>query len=217
MTATLQDPRDSAARLGQVAVACMLNGNGGTHVGFLYRREDASIWFCDVAWELWLRNEPKNQHDMCWVNIGLPDSILELVAAILEEMDKNKGAIPYDVRYSSSQSYFDPSSWEYTNQAPGLTCATFVMALFQGLQIALFNVDAWPSRPGDEPALDNLISHLAADGVDPIRIQEMRTNHKNVRFRPEEVCGSVGETTWPVPFPTAEPLGHDVRQYVMAR
>ena len=213
MAVIIQDCREGSAQLESVSVACMLNSIGGLHVGFLYQREDSSRWLSHLAWELVFRNEPAGEQFMCWVNVRISRPNLEILAAVLEEMKSNRD-VNYDVRYHGENSYFDQVTWAYIKQEPGLTCATFIMALLRSLHLELFNVSVWPGRLEDKPVLDALISQLEKCGVEPARILAMRSNHQNIRFRPEEVCGAVGEASWPVPFTSAQLLGGEVRDHV---
>ena len=214
----LQDSRSACAKLEGVAIACFINHWGGLHVTFLYKREDDTTWLCDVAWNLVSRNEPVDEAaDLCWVNINKRPEILDFVAEALQLMGQNFGLIPYDVRFSAEEDYFDPTTWSYKREMPGLTCATFIMAVLKNFKLNLFSVPTWPGRSEDRPALEHLISELEMRGVDSKRIEEMRLNHDNIRFRPEEVCGSVSEANWPVPFEIAQQLGTTLATTVRAR
>jgi hypothetical protein len=217
MKVPIQEPRRPPADLRVVAVACELNPWRRTHVGFLYEREDGTHWHCHLAWELILRNVPATIDDRCWVNINIPPQILELLAAALELMDQNAAIIPYDIRYSSSAEYFDATTWAYHSHEPGLTCSTFILALLRGFRLELFEVSSWPGRPSDNADLEFLIRQLELRGVNSGRVAAMRANHQGIRFRPEEVCGSVSESFWPVPFATAETAGEEVLQHVVSR
>jgi hypothetical protein len=193
-----------------VAVACHLNGWGGTHVGFLYdRHEDGTRWFCDVAWDLVCRNEEVTKTDLVWVNVRLREENLRLLAAALDLMDQNAASIPYDTRFGPAV-YFDPHSWVYIKDNPGLTCSTFIIAVLRSLGFELLDTLDWESRAEDGPALDHLIAELERRRVDRSRIEAMRANNDNRRFRPEEVCAAAGLKQWPVEFARAEPAGIEV-------
>jgi hypothetical protein len=153
------------------------------------------------------------------LNIELRQEVLDLIATHLDMMPQNRAAIDYDVRFSDELEYFDPITWAYRRGAHGLTCATFIIAVLRGFELNLFDVPRWPSREEDSPAIEELIRRLEIDGVEGWRISAMRADHNNIRFRPEEVSAAVGEdgNTWPVPFPTAEALGKQLRTYVMSR
>jgi hypothetical protein len=211
MTAHIQDPLNPTASLEVVAVSCELNHLGGLHVGFLYQREDGTYWFTDMAWELLLRNEQTNCRGKCWINVKLAAQNLELLAAALEEIPAQR--VPYDVRYDSEKPYFDSITRAYLNESPGLTCATYILGVLRGFQLELFDVANWPGRPEDGPDIEKLIVALEKHGVPSDRIAAMRANHGNMRFRPQEVCGAVAETAWPVMFHLAERLGCDVAEH----
>ena len=213
----IQEPKAGSASLEILAVRCELNAIGGVHTGFLYYRQEIPF-FCHLAWELDLRNEQTALDSCCWINVNLEPQILEFISAHLQEnMDQNKASVAYDVRYSSSGEYFDRQTWTYTAVEPGLTCATFVMAIFRGFAIEVLSLDRWPTREEDIEQLEKLIRWLEKSGVSAERIHAQRMSNVGLRYRPEEVAGAVSEAVWPVPFKVAEPLGRGVRQHLLER
>lgn len=215
MPLDMQDSRNQDSHLNICAISCT-RSEAGTHAAFIYERDNGAIWTADVAWNLIARNYEIHALDQSWVNINIPEQILEILVSILEIMGQNHNIIPYDVRYTNGE-YFDPVTWSYCQEKPGLTCATFVLAVLRGLKLELFDVNAWPTRSEDGPALERLLSMLSASGVDAHKINAQRLGHNCIRYRPEEVTGSVSGSRWPVPFGLAADLGTQVLLHVMNR
>lgn len=124
--------------------------------------------------------------------------------------------LPYGVRYEGAN--FERTTGELRLLSPtghGLTCATFVLALFETIDLELLQLDTWQEREDD--------SRWHGVIVDAIRQCVQRSNSTTedrahpglvadeapcARFRPEEVvAGILRIESLPVSFDVAEPLG----------
>lgn len=214
MSLIIQDGHLACSNLSIAAVFCCQVSDGGLHAGFLYERDDGTVWRCEMAWDYNCINRQSRKDGKCWVNINLDEMHLNYLVAVLEEMHQNSDSIPYNVLYDGRE-HFDPYTRLYIKGAPGLTCATFVDAVLRSIGFNLLDIFNWPGRDEDHSYLETLLNRLEHGRVDPERITNMRANHNNVRIRPEEVCGAVSESSWPVTQDRADHLGRIVRSYVI--
>lgn len=119
--------------------------------------------------------------------------------------------IPYSINFEPGP-YFDPSG-KFIKSEPGagLTCATFVLALFADFQLALIDVESWPiNRDSDFLWLRNILHKLRRFITPRHFLEQVRRRHSLKRFRPEEVFATAGLFQGsPLTFLEIEPLGKE--------
>jgi hypothetical protein len=115
-------------------------------------------------------------------------------------------SIPYG--FSPYSGYFNPKG-EIGPKAAGwgLTCATFILAVFDLAGVQLVRGQSWPEREEDREWQRRMITQLAlrqtASPTPPSHVKEMRRDVGEKRFRPLEVAGAAAANTYPVEFPAA--------------
>lgn len=168
------------------------------HVALLYRETDGADWLLHLGWHHILYHEPWTaeyhwipfQHLESEVLDGLVD-----LAVIVARRPANR-SIPYSAVYEPRQ-YFDHSG-DYIRQADGdgLTCATFILALFRRWGLPLINESSWPEgREGDANWVLRIVrglfkwsqSHQIEIPL-PHFFAQLRQRWALRRYRPEEVC-----------------------------
>lgn len=86
----------------------------------------------------------------------------------------------------------------------GLTCATFVLAVFEASGFKLAHLDTWPiGREGDKKWQESIIKVLKEKKADENHITMAESEIGIARFRPEEVAGASLEPNIPVNFDVA--------------
>lgn len=125
----------------------------------------------------------------------------------------NRHNIPYGIAYSGA-GYFDSVTGKFiqSQTGKGLTCATFVMALFEDFLFPIVQWTSWDHRLSDEGFFNHIILHLD-DAVerghaDSAHVQAQKAALGTApRFRPGEVAVSGGAYLGePIIFNTAELL-----------
>lgn len=122
------------------------------HIGLIYRTEPTQpVHFLHLAWHCLLRHESPPTHGFVWVESSLDPVNQTLLAAycrLIVECHES-GQIPYGIAYEGD--YFDPATgaWLRGSVGEGLTCATFVMALYEALGLPLVAQETWPHRDSD--------------------------------------------------------------------
>lgn len=76
----------------------------------------------------------------------------------------------------------------------GLTCASFVLAIFEFSGVRLLAYEQWPARPEDRAWRDHVIG-LLARSPNPdwqAHAAAIRNDDRTIRYRPEEVTAGAG-------------------------
>jgi hypothetical protein len=192
------------------------------HVGILYKWGDHAAKVCHLAWHKRLMIEvPKTSNvwepesSFVWLQSGLDDTSRELVAASVVGIGlRNTNTIAYSTNYHGK--YFDERSFRFNRDQPGdgLTCATFILALFRQLGIELLKCSEWLPRPSDTEWSTNIVSFLKGwgerelalgrgDPTLPEHVAAIQNSPTAPRFRPEEVAAGIWSRTRPLDFQSA--------------
>ncbi len=186
--------------------------NGGRHAGVLYRSEGTSdVILLHLAWHHDLRNETPSQ-SYFWLRPAVPQRRLRQVAAMCRMVWRanGNGGIPYA---------FDPPNDSFNSQTGGillgptrhgLTCATFVLAIFEAAGLCIATYDSWPiDRKGDRDWQKWVIEQLETSNPPAANehIEAVRSQIGCARFRPEEVAGAALGSPLPASFDVASKNG----------
>lgn len=201
----------------QAAVVTVMEGLVGAHVGLDYQDADdeGARRHLHLAWHLRLENVPVPPADAFWVEPRLPEAQLDdvAVAAHLIARQQEDGRVPY--AFNPADARFDPDGTLQLNHSLGLTCATFVVRVFERAGIELLDTITWSQdRPverqrEDEDAQKALVMYLRRESRSHADLVEGQVGC--TRIRAEEVAAASGMTGHPIPFMRAEPQGRLVR------
>jgi hypothetical protein len=193
------------------------------HIGLLYRIEGAPLEMLHLQWHCLLRSQTPEQiqndfpnHSYVWISLH-NDFDPRLIVAFVEwlgtvwKRNRDKGLIPFSIEYHGC--YFDSDgTYRPTAVGEGLTCATFIMALFGDYGLPLIDLQGWKRRLGDASWQKRILARLRSH-ADPEHI-ENQTPHIGAaaRFRPEEVAGAFSDyVDRPIKFPRCETLAKRIR------
>jgi hypothetical protein len=175
------------------------------HSGIVFRNVDGTLSLIDLMFRE-LSARPLQLGDG-WVEICADvddfelDKVESTLAAILRQ--KALGVSPsYGFTFDGQR--FDSDGAVVSGPSgSGLTCVTFVMALFASCGVELLARDEWIERSDDDDNVHTLLSLMCRDHVSAESIQELRRQQPTgVRFRPLELAGGAN-TQCPCPFATA--------------
>lgn len=137
-----------------------------------------------------------------WKVPNLPDSRLKSVVAkcllVAEnQKDKLKNQLPYSVGYFSGREFNQDgiytdniSGYEY-----GMTCATFVLTIFNSVGIELLDWRNWKYREDDKPWFNYIILNLtkgySGGYISKTHLDNVKKEENCARFRPEEIFASM--------------------------
>ena len=209
----------SLENVGFVAISIFLNDANQPeqqHIGIVYKEaEGGPNRFLHLAWHHRLKNEDANeaipQTHSVWVDINMPERRARQVAGQCRKVWKSNGRfVPY--AFSPPNDCFDSQTGELLMGSThlGLTCATFVLAVFAAQGIHLVDFESWPPRDDDIHWQRTMISELEGSGAPASHIDAIQQEVGAIRFRPAEVAGAAALFPPTVHFSQAEEIGKDI-------
>jgi hypothetical protein len=100
----------------------------------------------------------------------------------------------------------------------GLTCATFIVAMFEHAQIPLLVRDSWRTRQADLEAQAELVRLMREHRLAPAQhLEALEREVGCMRFRAEEVAAASATSARPVRFARAEASGAQVLRDFLER
>ncbi len=198
------------------AVAIALMGNGQQHLGILFQTDlKDEIKLADLAWHHDLRERNPKPHYL-WVDPPIHTvRALQVAVRCRQVLKANRAGMPYG--FSAPSDCFDDETgrWLLGDTGVGLTCATFVLAVFRYAGIDLAVLQDWPAeREGDAEWVKSICEALLQDGVSEEHVQRLQKNG-GVRYRPEDVAGCAAAGTLPCSFDPATELATRILQKLL--
>lgn len=197
---------------------------GQRHVGILYRCKTPTnalgeIRLLHLAWHHDLRDHIASA-SYSWVELNIPPArarvLARLCVRLAEVYQSGARKIAYALRYSDGR--FDPASGEFlTKDGHGLTCATFVLAVFASRRQHLVRTDEWPFREEDVGFHRYVLDSLRQSGAGADDIAAVEQEGRCARFRPEEVAAAGTSRTLPARFEYAESVGKKIVGWLLQR
>jgi hypothetical protein len=182
------------------------------HIGIMHRAEGAKPRVLHLAWHCHLRNEACPPYFTCWIDPPvLPERLRNFAALCRRVWRKNQqGGIPY--AFSNPDGAFDlnTSAFLIGPTRFGLTCATFVLELFNHAGLSLAILDTWPAeRPGDREWQQAIIVKLEGRATSA-HIEHLRSEIGAARYRPEEVGAAASIAPPATEFDTIKELSESI-------
>jgi len=180
---------------------------GGLHIGVGFYEEADGAWkFIHHGWHrsLYCGTLPDSKADYIWVFPILDkyEAIaLRTSCHLVVRNNRFEGGVA-DLAYAFSSHHRWLRQIDALIEPPeggiGLTCASFVLALFEHASLSPVDLRRWPKRKRDRQAQEQLCQLLSKRH--PEHADSVRAEIGNVRVRPEEVAGAALCSDWPVPF-----------------
>lgn len=174
---------------------------GGQHIGVLYRVTlGKPARLLHMAWHNRLCSVSPGAEYVLWIDPAVPRERAMAVAAFCRRIWKknSEDGLPYGL--SKPNRFFDHTGGILKGPAKvGLTCATFVLAVFDTAGLALVQYTTWPQPTGDDIARQReLAERLQKDQQVPREhVRAFRTEIGNIRYRPHEVAGAATSDSLP--------------------
>ena len=149
---------------------------------------------------------------------AIPSARTRQVAALCRKVWRsNQKAIPY--AFSPPSDCFDRETGVFLLGPTrlGLTCSSFVLAVFHAAGLPLVNYGTWPP-PGEADiawqrhVVEKLREHRAPEE----HVRAVETEVGSVRYRPEQVGGAAACDSVPASFEGADLLGRLIRDVLLA-
>lgn len=212
------DQQSSFAEIRHVAVAIAVVRPGQQHAGILHKEEVLNeVRLAHLAWHNQLRDDhPKDSY--LWIDPPIPTLRARQVAARCRQILRaNKRGIPY--AFSPPTDCFDHETggFLFGPTRVGLTCAAFILAVFDSAGIRLADYSTWPQRrDGDCEWQQFVIEQLKQGGASLEHMDLVKREIGAVRYRPEDVAGCAAADKLPCPFLVAEPLSQEILKSLQA-
>jgi hypothetical protein len=183
------------------------------HCGIAYPTESGSHELCDLLADKVLKSRPIPT-DHYWSPVALRPGEVSAVTAFIERILESHAtkALTYSLVYTANA--FDVKG--AIARGDGLTCATFIVAVFERLSLPLLDSKTWEARPKEDRAFQDEFLRNAIREVDPQRrispeaAMRIAQEKPNFRIKPAEVCGAAASGKYPVKFNAAITLAKEV-------
>lgn len=184
----------------------------GRHLGLIHRRREAgAARVIHLAFHHELMDEPSPsdsfENGLC-VRPSISPELASNIAALCRRVAQRRERIPYALRYSGS-SFVESGELSLLESDAGLTCATFVVALFRSVGVDLLDLGSWRTREDDRVFQEWVVRELRRRGEND-HADRVESEVGCARFRPSEVAGSSSADAHPVAFEVAIRLGEEV-------
>jgi hypothetical protein len=180
------------------------------HAGIAFKLSDGEVQVLHLAMHYKLRTSEWGGWCYAMPHPTLDILDLILVASFCGMIKTRRPRIPYGLRFKRS-SFDDDGKFTPGSDESGLTCASFVIAVFDWATIPLVLGDAWQARADDAAAQAKLVTVLREYGdAAPEHIEAVEREVGCIRIRPEEVAGATTTESRPVNFVDAERIGREV-------
>lgn len=187
---------------------------GQLHCGIAYKSEGQANAL-HLAWHYDLQDQPAESLYSQGYYFTLPaiDTIRQrVIAAKCRRIYRAKEqGIPYGLLYEGA-TFDDDGILRLGGNEHGLTCATFVIAVYASCGITLCDYAAWPARREDGAWHASIIALLCRHGASPEHLHNLEQEKGCARFRPEEVAASITFPDLPAPFDQIRQAGASIRQ-----
>jgi len=193
-----------------IAVAIGAVDKNQYHIGILHRQEGKPPELLHLAWHYKLENESALPADFSiWVKLNIPSSRQCSIAALCRRIWKkqNQSGIPY--AFSSPEKSINLPTGRYLLGPSrfGLTCASFVLAVFDSAAFPLAEYATWPSDRLEDRQWQEKIIESLKKGASQEHIQHVQDEIGTVRYRPEEVAASAAFVPPAAIFKDAQEVG----------
>lgn len=159
---------------------------GQLHTGILYKAEDESIRVLHFCWNNDGRDQPAAPiyH---WVALGVRLSVKKSLAAFcrLVAACDALADVAWCFRYNPALVFERGTGRLLGPGGEGLTCATFVLAMFKSIGVSLVDLDSWEPRPCDVWWQEHILPRTTTAHAELLRAQL-----GSIRYRPEEVAAA---------------------------
>lgn len=205
-------------RASSSAIAIEKVADNQYHIGIIYRtieKPQAMYEFLHLAHHNKLQSNPLNLSKKLIIHSKLSPIIANQVSVLCRRVwqKNNITQIPY--AFSKPTDIFGASTGELklSQSKIGLTCATFVLAVYHAKQVPLVVFETWQLREEDEDFQRMWVERwLPGSGASKEHIEAVRQEIPTIRVRPEEVAGSATEAPPPVVFDRAVELSQQIIQ-----
>jgi hypothetical protein len=218
----------TADRIRHAAVAISATGHVQNHASILFRDTGGNLKVLDLqidsAWRGTIVTEEydPSRHAVAWAQPALKDRVLRNIARSCQSFSAKPLRVRYAFQfYKITKLEVAGQSWSLAG-ALGLTCATFVLAVFQSRGFPLVDVDDWPENdPDDErwQKRNENAMYVAVMTQNPRQedldfLEEHAKHLPCARFRPDDVIGACRSGIHPAKHFKSRAAGTEVASWI---
>ncbi len=158
---------------------------------------------------------------------GIPESRLKALVArcikVINNIDKQD--IPYAIEYKGKRKFDKEGVYSsYTSgDEYGVTCATFILTLFESVGLEILDWKNWESRDEEDKVwflkLIRLIEIQKAKGnleITDEHLANLKSEENCQKIRPEEIYSIVHCSNHPMKFMCSSSIGEIVRKHLIS-
>jgi hypothetical protein len=180
-----------------IAIGIGRTGYGTTHTGVAYRHSDGLVHLFHQAFHCDTKDGPIGREAtsiqgpfFCVVPKVEPDRA-SAIAGLWEFIAKTGQPIGYALKDDEEAVFNEDTGRLVMPNGIGLSCSTFVLALFRSAKFPIIDTHGWPTnRPGDREAQESLVTMLEMLCNDASHVEAVRKEIGCERIRPEEIAGA---------------------------
>ena len=189
------------------------------HTATLYRFDDR-LMIGDLQNHLCSRRTDARASDsLFWIAPDLSQDEQRILAAKVDAwLDENEGKIPYSVAHPGGVIFKD-NVWVGDEPGQGLTCATFIVELFNELGLPFIDIETWQVRTEDAEWAERIIAMLE-HSMSPEHVVAQRNRiGQTVRVRPADIAAAAllvnQKTEIPLRFEVVAPLSAHIEEALL--
>jgi hypothetical protein len=190
------------------AAVGLAKGTVGLHAGIVFRPSDGIGAVVHLAWHCQLECDPPSG----WAHVvpDLDPVDLIVIAAHCVTLRDVRPEVPYGLAFENS-SFDEDGKFVSGPGESGLTCATFVLAVFDWARVRLLDQPSWQTRPEDVTIQQRLAGYLKKTAnARPEHVAAVEAEVGCVRFRSEEAAAASAMKERPIAFERAAHAGLEV-------
>jgi hypothetical protein len=188
------------------------------HIGLLYRIDEReSVRILHLKWNRDLESETPSSSYVCWVRPEIGADRACAIAALCRRIWKQNQKNQPIFNAGSFKKYFNESGNRIKSPATsGLTCASFVLSVFDAAKYPLIFDDQWPpAGQEDEAVLDEYFESLKKDpNTTKDDLDAYQAERGNVRFRPLEIAGASTSDTFPAKYAFSFKMAKEIESFL---
>lgn len=206
-------PFDAVEDLG-IAIRTIIGPQMQLHIGLLHKVEDESAWVLNLRHFGDLRNEPPT-NSYRWVQVELDEINRRALVALCRLLAKKLPSIPFG--FTFNRRYISQAGEYITGEfGDGLTCATFVMAVFDTYHIPLLRTPEWPAASLQDQGWQGLQVQWVQLNRGPFVAEGVKQHIGAPRYKPEHVTAGAVSAGRPLGLARANKLGARIVRELLA-
>jgi hypothetical protein len=173
------------------------------HVAFLYRHESKNLLLLHLGWHNLLMYESWPSFHYSWLEVSgiapdLQELFIDWVEVVATTVNGQAADIPYSAHFRPTGNFDASGHYIDKKDGTGLTCATFILAMFADYRLPLIDPASWPKRNDDFTWFRKMWGRLKKWGIREKVLPQMRIGlieqfkqrRQLKRFRPEEIVAA---------------------------